>query len=91
MRDAVAALHASLAYALAWLNIRRRWSSRVRIALKDSMLQVWENGKLLFEIREQALPFDRAYLYLQMSSHSNYPAREVFFDDLKVEPRREGR
>ena len=30
MRDAVAALHASFAYALALLNIRRRWSRRVR-------------------------------------------------------------
>jgi len=63
----------------------------VRLVLEGPLLQVWERGsgvdapeKLLFEIEQQTLPFEQAYIYLQMSSHSNYPAREVFFDEVRV-------
>ena len=32
------------------------------------------------------LGFTKAYLYLQMSSHSNYRARTVYFDSVRVSP-----
>lgn len=78
---------------------RKIGRQRVRIVLQGPLVQVWErgsgtdpggsqsdpHGKLLFEGVRQMLAFERAYLYLQMSSHSNYPAREVFFDDVGLE------
>jgi hypothetical protein len=58
---------------------------RVRLAVQGGVLHVWENDSLPFEgtgpVSEQ---LSRAYLYLQMSSHSNYPAREVYFDNIQV-------
>ncbi len=57
---------------------------RVRIVFDIDSLQLFENGNLLYEVRALNLHFSRAYLYLQMSSHSNYPAREVFFDNIVV-------
>ena len=32
----------------------------------------------------QAIPFDRAHLYLQVSSRSNYAPREIYFDNVEV-------
>ncbi len=53
-----------------------RWDGR--------SLAVQENGRLLCRIPDPGLRFSEAYLYLQMSSHSNYPPREVLFDNLRV-------
>ena len=50
----------------------------------DRKLVVVENGKTIFETTDHQLTSDAAYLYLQMSSHSNYPPREVFFDTVRV-------
>ena len=62
-----------------------------RIALQKLLLvvglgafEVQENGRRLFQSKETLLPRDAIYLYLQLASHSNYPAREVFFDDIRV-------
>ena len=57
---------------------------RLIIFLDTQSIRVLENGSLLFEAEDLDLPFSSAYIYLQMSSHSNYPAREVFFDNLRV-------
>jgi hypothetical protein len=64
---------------------RKIGRARARLVLEGPLLQVWENDELLFETEQQPLPFDQAYVYLQMSSHSNYPPRELFFDDVRVE------
>jgi len=50
----------------------------------DRKLVVIENGKTLFETEDCGLAFEAAYVYLQMSSHSNYPPRELFFDEVRV-------
>jgi len=57
---------------------------KVKLTLRDGRLELHENGKLLFDIPSLRLGFEEAYLYLQMSSHSNYPPREVFFDNVVV-------
>jgi len=50
------------------------------------LIKVWcpPNWDVLDALHDDALEMtgDGAYLCLQPSSHSNYPAREVFFDDV---------
>jgi hypothetical protein len=62
----------------------------VQIRWQDHRLALRENGRVLWEGEGVEFP-PQAYLYLQMSSHSNYPAREVFFDDVRVEALDAGR
>ena len=57
---------------------------KVKLTIRDGGLALRENGRLLFELPRLALGFKKAYLYLQMSSHSNYPPRAVFFDNVVV-------
>jgi len=52
---------------------------------KDRTFRILENGREVFASGAQALPFDRAYLYLQVSSRSNYAPREIYFDNIVVE------
>jgi hypothetical protein len=63
---------------------RKITRQKVQIELLSKAVRVWENGSLMFESSERLLSFDSAFLYLQMSSHSNYPPREVYFDDVEV-------
>ncbi|MEN6346027.1 MAG: hypothetical protein ABFE16_12075 [Armatimonadia bacterium] len=58
---------------------------RLRIELCGQTLRLEENGILLCGASEVKLRFTRAYVYLQQSSHSNYPLREVFFDNLRID------
>lgn len=46
--------------------------------------KVFENGQLRYDSKAPMLTFDDAHIYLQISSHSNYEGREVFFDNLRV-------
>ncbi len=57
---------------------------RVKLTIRDGVVELRENGKLLFDLPRLDLGFEKAYLYLQMSSHSNYPPRSVFFDNVVV-------
>lgn len=50
----------------------------------DRKLVAIENGKTIFETSDHQLTCGPAYLYLQMSTHSNYPPREMFFDTVRV-------
>ncbi|MBC8443188.1 hypothetical protein H8D79_00530, partial [PVC group bacterium] len=43
-----------------------------------------ENGKTILETSDHQLTCGPACLYLQMSTHSNYPPREMFFDTVRV-------
>jgi len=52
---------------------------------KDRAFRVLENGQEVFASAPNAVSFDRASLYLQVSSRSNYPPREVFFNNVTVE------
>ena len=59
--------------------------SRSPLAIEeDGAFDVRENGKSMYVSGEHKITFDFAYLYLQISSHSNYPPREVFFDNIEV-------
>ena len=51
---------------------------------KGGSFKVLENGVEVYASAPNAISFDRAYLYFQMSSRSNYPPREVFFDNVSV-------
>ncbi len=59
---------------------------RIKIILddKNKSLKIIENGKEIYCSLSHGLEFSSAYLYLQMSSHSNYPAREIYFDNVVV-------
>ena len=54
------------------------------MALGGDSLVVTENGAKILEADDLRLDFEQAYLYLQHSTHSNYPPRAVFFDDVLV-------
>jgi hypothetical protein len=54
------------------------------VILDQSFFQVWENVQLIYDSKLDELPFRGAYLYLQLSSHSNYSARSVYFDNIRV-------
>ncbi len=57
---------------------------RITIVLDEKSLQVFENNKETFYIPSHGLGFTKGYLYLKLRSHSNYPAREVFFDNITI-------
>ncbi len=57
---------------------------RIFIRIGPHGLEVRENGERRYWSRRFEAPFARAFLHLQLSSHSNYPAREIYFDDVEV-------
>lgn len=57
---------------------------RVRIALGDGAITVLENEREVYRSDGPVVDLSFAFVYLQMSSHSNYPLREVFFDNVVV-------
>jgi hypothetical protein len=64
---------------------RHLTSPRLRVTLQGNKLTVTEDDKPIFKTTDLHLDFTQAYLYLQHSSHSNYPRREVFFDNVLVQ------
>jgi len=62
-----------------------RDSHRVQILLEKGSLQVFQDGEQIYHLSEYDLKFDTAYIYLQMSSGTNYPSREVYFDNVLVQ------
>ena len=75
-------------YTEGWPDTNR---SGRKIALEEFEIQlsggratVLENGKVVFESKDLVVGFDAAYLYLQMSTHSNYPPRELIFDRISL-------
>lgn len=63
---------------------RKIGRQKVMVRWQNDELTVVENGETLWQTKWEGFGFPTAYLYLQMSSHSNYPAREVFFDGVVV-------
>jgi hypothetical protein len=59
-------------------------NQHIDIYIDGHGLQIKENGQKLYGTSFHELSFDQAYLYLQMSSHSNYPSREIYFDNIIV-------
>jgi hypothetical protein len=62
---------------------RRIDTVRIVLELSPSNLRLWENGELVHEGEREA-PLSHFFLHLQLSSHSNYRAREVYFDDIEI-------
>jgi hypothetical protein len=56
---------------------------RLELRFRADGFEVRENDVIVFDSKE-ALGFDAAHVYLLMSSHSNYPPRELFFDNVRV-------
>ena len=57
---------------------------RIKIILDNKGFTILENGASLCHIDSRNLKFNSIYLYLVMSSHSNYPFREIYFDNISV-------
>ena len=62
---------------------RRIGRQAVTIRWQKGTLTVTENGRALWQGKWAGLP-PQAFLYLQMSSHSNYAPRTVFFGGVSV-------
>lgn len=63
---------------------RKIADQHIRIIIDDESFKVMENGREIYASPPHDLTFTSAYIYLQMSSHSNYPTREIYFDDVVV-------
>jgi hypothetical protein len=59
-------------------------SHHITLVLNMDSLQVFQDGIEIYPLTEHNLAFTSAYIYLQMSSGTNYPSREVYFDDILV-------
>jgi hypothetical protein len=60
-------------------------NQHLELFIDKNGLKVLENEKELFSTLDYRQDFTQAYLYLQMSSHSNYSSREVYFDNIAVQ------
>ena len=56
---------------------------RLSLTITAAGFAVAEDGRPLV-LAPTPLPFTRSFLYLQVSSHSNYAAREIYFQDLAI-------
>lgn len=63
---------------------RQITNQNIKIILDNKRLKILENGRKLNTSSLDNLNFTSAYIYLQMSSHSNYPMREIYFDNIAV-------
>lgn len=65
-------------------NGREITDQHIQIALDDKSFRIMEEGAEICALPSHDLTFTSAYIYLQMSSHSNYPTREIYFDNVAV-------
>lgn len=65
---------------------RKIANQRIDIFIDKEALKVIENSRELFSTPAHGQDFTRPYLYFQMSSHSNYPSRQVYFDNVSIQP-----
>ena len=63
---------------------RKIADQHIRITLDDKSFKITEEGEEIYASPSHDLTFTSAYIYLQMSSHSNYPAREIYFKNVVV-------
>ncbi len=63
---------------------RKIADQHIQIILNNKSFKILENGNELYTSPSQDLNFTSAYIYLQMSSHSNYPLRNIYFDNIVV-------
>jgi hypothetical protein len=67
-------------------NRQGRLVGRTEIAVtwRGSSLEIREDGQLVHTAAAAVAPFESAYVYLQLASHSNFPARAIHFESLRV-------
>jgi hypothetical protein len=58
--------------------------SQLEVSWRAAELEVRENGRIVYTGRAAEAPFAAAYVYLQMTSHSNYAERAIHFDEVVV-------
>ncbi|RXA21331.1 hypothetical protein EQO05_02600 [Methanosarcina sp. MSH10X1] len=63
---------------------RKISNQHIKLILNNKSFKILENGNELYSSPSHDLNFTSAYIYLQMSSHSNYPLREIYFDNIIV-------
>ena len=63
---------------------RRIGMQEIRLRVRSRAIGVWEGERLIW-MSPQALSFETGYLYLQMSSHSNYAARSIYFTRVRID------
>ncbi len=59
-------------------------SHRISLFLDKSRMRVVQDKEEIFPLSKHNLEFTTAYIYLQMSSGTNYPSREIYFDNIIV-------
>jgi hypothetical protein len=59
-------------------------SHRISIFLDKRRMRVVQDDEEIFPLSKHNLNFTAAYIYLQMSSGTNYPSREIYFDNIIV-------
>lgn len=78
-----------IVYDEGWPNIQRTGrkiaKQHIEVFIDAQHLKVIENSKELFSSSVHGLNFNHAYIYFQMSSHSNYPGRTVYYDNILVQ------
>ena len=62
---------------------------KISIVLDGQSVEVFEDGKVLLPLFLHDLDFTTAYVYFQMSSGTNYPSREIYFDNISVQSGRQ--
>ena len=62
---------------------RRIGAQEIRLRVRRRSIEVREGERLVWT-SPQALSFETGYLYLQMSSHSNY-ARSIYFTRVRID------
>jgi hypothetical protein len=64
---------------------RRIGVQELALRVRNRAFEVWEGERRIWASQPNEIRFDAAYLYLQMSSHSNYPARSIYFERIHVQ------
>jgi hypothetical protein len=63
---------------------RRIGVQELSLRVRNGSLEVREGSRQVWTSEPDELALGEAYLYLQMSSHSNYPARSIYFERVEV-------
>ena len=58
---------------------------RIGMFLNEGSLRVVQDEEEIYPLSKHDLSFTTGYVYLQMSSGTNYPSREVYFDNITVQ------
>ena len=64
---------------------RRIGVQDVAVRLREGAVEVWEGERRVWRFRAGEIAPAPLHVYLQMSSHSNYPARSIYFERIQVQ------